>query len=94
MNALWVLLIAVAAYGVGYWVYAKTIDRRIIQPDEKRATPAKMYMDGVDFIPANRNVLFGYQLSPSPPWAPSWGRSSPSSGAHFSLGAEYRLAAK
>jgi len=62
MNALWVLLIAVAAYGVGYWVYAKTIDRRIIQPDEKRATPAKMYMDGVDFIPANRNVLFGYQF--------------------------------
>ena len=62
MNALWVLLIAAVAFGVGYWVYAKTIDRRVIQPDEKRATPAKMYMDGVDFIPANRNVLFGYQF--------------------------------
>ncbi len=62
MNALWVLLIAAVAFGVGYWVYAKTIDRRVIQPDAKRATPAKMYMDGVDFIPANRNVLFGYQF--------------------------------
>ncbi len=62
MNALWVLLIAALAFGVGYWVYAKTIDRRVIQPDDKRATPAKMYMDGVDFIPANRNVLFGYQF--------------------------------
>ena len=27
-----------------------------------KATPAKMYMDGVDFTPANRNVLFGYQF--------------------------------
>ncbi len=62
MNGILVLLIAAVAYAVGYWVYAKTIDRRVIQPDEKRATPAKMYMDGVDFIPANRNVLFGYQF--------------------------------
>jgi carbon starvation protein len=62
MNAWFVLLFGVAAIIVGYWVYAKTIDRRIVQPDDKRATPAKMYMDGVDFIPANRNVLFGYQF--------------------------------
>ncbi|MBC7226839.1 MAG: carbon starvation protein A [Thermoflexales bacterium] len=62
MNALVVLLLAAIGLGVGYGVYAKTIDRKVIQPDPNKATPAKMYMDGVDFIPANRNVLFGYQF--------------------------------
>ena len=30
-----------------------------MQPNENKATPAKMYMDGVGFSPANRIVLFG-----------------------------------
>jgi len=62
MNALAVLLISVLALVAGYWLYARSIDRSVVQPDPKKATPAKMYMDGVDFTPANRNVLFGYQF--------------------------------
>ncbi len=62
MNAIWVLVLSALGIALGYGVYAKSIDRRIIQPDDAKATPAKMYMDGVDFIPANRNVLFGYQF--------------------------------
>jgi carbon starvation protein len=62
MNSLIALVIGVATIGVGYFVYAKYINTHIIQPDEKKATPAKMFMDGVDFTPANRNVLFGYQF--------------------------------
>lgn len=62
MNAVLILIIGAIAIAVGYGVYAKSIDRRVIQPDEKKATPAKMFMDGVDFIPANRHVLFGYQF--------------------------------
>ncbi len=62
MNAILTLVLAAAAIGIGYGVYAKRIDRRIIQPDNSKTTPAKMYMDGVDFTPANRNVLFGYQF--------------------------------
>lgn len=57
-----VILIAIVVVLLGYGWYARTIDRKIIQPDPKKATPAKMYMDGVDFIPASRNVLFGYQF--------------------------------
>jgi carbon starvation protein len=57
-----ILIIGIAAIALGYGLYARTINRDIIQPDEKKATPAKMYMDGVDFTPANRNVLFGYQF--------------------------------
>jgi carbon starvation protein len=57
-----ILVIGFAVIAVGYFWYARTIDRNVIQPDDKKATPAKMYMDGVDFTPANRNVLFGYQF--------------------------------
>ena len=62
MNALVILLFGAVVIGVGYFLYARTINKNIIQPDEKKATPARMYMDGVDFTPANRNVLFGYQF--------------------------------
>jgi carbon starvation protein len=62
MNAVLTLILGFAGIAIGYGIYAKTIDKNIIQPDEKKTTPAKMYMDGVDFTPANRNVLFGYQF--------------------------------
>jgi carbon starvation protein len=57
-----ILIIGIVAIALGYGWYARTINRNVIQPDDKKATPAKMYMDGVDFTPANRNVLFGYQF--------------------------------
>lgn len=62
MNSIVALLIGAVAIGVGYFVYARSINTSIIKPDDKKATPAKMFMDGVDFTPANRNVLFGYQF--------------------------------
>src|SRR5512137_59709 len=62
MNSIVALLIGVIAIGAGYFVYARTINTNVIRPDAKKATPAKMFMDGVDFTPANRNVLFGYQF--------------------------------
>jgi carbon starvation protein len=62
MNAVITLILGFVGIAVGYGVYAKTINKNIVKPDEKKATPAKMYMDGVDFTPANRNVLFGYQF--------------------------------
>ena len=62
MNTITVLIISLIGIGVGYFLYAKSIDRSIIKPDDSKTTPAKMFMDGVDFTPANRNVLFGYQF--------------------------------
>ncbi len=62
MNSVFALLIGGVMIALGYGWYARTINAKVIQPDDKKATPAKMYMDGVDFSPANRNVLFGYQF--------------------------------
>jgi carbon starvation protein len=62
MNTLWVVVIAVVVIYAAYNYYAKKIDRNVIQADAKKATPAKMYMDGVDFMPTGRNVLYGYHF--------------------------------
>ncbi len=62
MYAIFVILGALAvAYG-GYRWYAGYVDREVIQADPNKVTPAKMYMDGVDFMPTSKYVLFGYQF--------------------------------
>ncbi len=54
LSIIWVVLV--------YRVYGRYVDRKIVQSDPKKATPAVMYMDGVEFMPANKNVLFGFQF--------------------------------
>jgi carbon starvation protein len=63
MNSLWVLIWWVVIVVLGYWVYARHVAKNIFGVDPNRATPAKMYMDGVDFMPAQKNVLYGFQLN-------------------------------
>lgn len=60
--ALGSLVFTIIVVILGYKYYAKRVDRDIIQADPNRATPAKMYNDGVDFMPASGSVLFGYQF--------------------------------
>jgi len=62
MNTLWIVVIAAIVIYLAYNFYARRIDRDIIKADPKKATPAKMYMDGVDFMPTSRNVLYGYHF--------------------------------
>ena len=73
MNSFFVLIVGALLIGVGYFVYARRIDQGIVKPDPSKATPAKMYMDGVDFTPASRNVLFGYQFKSVAALAPLTG---------------------
>jgi len=54
MGIVWIFLV--------YRLYARYVDRKIVMSDNKKATPAVMYMDGVEFMPANKNVLFGFQF--------------------------------
>lgn len=73
MNSLIVLLLTAVGIGVGYLIYARRIDQDIVQPNPDKATPARMYMDGVDFTPASKNVLFGYQFKSVAALAPLTG---------------------
>src|ERR671916_175514 len=62
MNSLWVVVIGVVVIYLAYNFYARRIDRVVIEADPKRATPATMYMDGGDFMPTSRFVLYGYHF--------------------------------
>src|SRR5438094_713584 len=46
---LWVVA-TIALYAVAYWGYGKCIDRNVWRSDAKKATPAHMYMDGVEYF--------------------------------------------
>ena len=62
MNTLFIVAIGAVVIYLAYNFYARRIDRNVIQASASRATPAKLYMDGVDFMPASRNVLYGYHF--------------------------------
>jgi carbon starvation protein len=62
MNALVALIGTMIIVVLGYRFYASRINATVVQADPKRATPATMYNDGVDFMPASGSVLFGYQF--------------------------------
>ncbi len=62
MNAPVIAVLGAVMIWLGYTGYARRIDQTVIQPDAKKATPARMYMDGVDFMPTSRNVLYGYHF--------------------------------
>src|SRR3989442_12907650 len=61
-NTLVAIIIGALTIYVGYNFYARRIDREVIGSSPTRATPARMYMDGVDFVPTSRNVLYGYHF--------------------------------
>ncbi len=56
------IVVAIVAVWLGYKFYASSMDRSVLQADPAKATPAKLYNDGVDFMPASASVLFGYQF--------------------------------
>lgn len=62
MYSLVALLISIAWVIIVYRTYGRYVDRKLVQSDPNKTTPAVMYMDGVEFMPANRNVLFGFQF--------------------------------
>jgi carbon starvation protein len=62
VNTLFAVIIGALTVYFGYNHYAKRIDRDVIEADPKKVTPARMYMDGVDFVPTSRNVLYGYHF--------------------------------
>lgn len=62
MNTFWIVVIGAVAIYLAYNFYARRVDRNVIRADAKKATPARMYMDGVDFMPTSRNVLYGYHF--------------------------------
>ncbi|WP_455232473.1 carbon starvation CstA family protein [Geopseudomonas aromaticivorans] len=63
INALWIVVAAVAIYLVAYRYYSLFIATKVMQLDPLRATPAVLNNDGLDFVPTNKHVLFGHHFA-------------------------------
>ncbi|WP_297844581.1 carbon starvation CstA family protein, partial [Pseudomonas sp.] len=63
VNALWIVVAAVAIYLVAYRYYSKFIATRVMQLDPSRATPAVLNNDGLDYVPTNKHILFGHHFA-------------------------------
>ncbi len=63
INAVWLVICAVCIYAIGYRFYGRFIAYRVLELDDKRATPAERLEDGRDFVPTNKWVLFGHHFA-------------------------------
>ncbi len=63
MNALVLMLVALAVLTVGYRFYGAFIAARILALDDSRPTPAAARPDGRDFVATPRWVLFGHHFA-------------------------------
>lgn len=63
INALWIVVAAIAIYLIGYRYYGRFIATQVMQLDGTRATPAVRLNDGLDFVPTNKHVLFGHHFA-------------------------------
>ncbi|MFH1241924.1 MAG: carbon starvation CstA family protein [Pseudomonadota bacterium] len=62
MNSLFALILSIVWAIIIYRTYGRHVDRKLVKSDPNKTTPATMYMDGVDFMPTSKNVLFGFQF--------------------------------
>ncbi len=58
-----VIIAAFLLYFLMFNFYGKRIERNVVRADEKRETPAHRLYDGVDYVPANKFVLFGHHFA-------------------------------
>ncbi|WP_287831850.1 carbon starvation CstA family protein, partial [Idiomarina sp.] len=63
MNAIFVMLLGLAAMFLGYVFYSKFVAEKIYKLDPNFKTPAHEFEDGVDFVPTNKYVLWGHHFT-------------------------------
>ncbi|MCW1972541.1 UNVERIFIED_ORG: carbon starvation protein [Pantoea agglomerans] len=63
VNAVWLVIAAVACYSIAYRFYSLFIARNIFELDDRRLTPAERLSDGLDYVPTNKWVLFGHHFA-------------------------------
>ncbi len=63
INAMWLIVAAVCVYLIGYRFYSRFIALRVMELDDRRATPAERLDDGRDFVPTNKWVLLGHHFA-------------------------------
>ncbi len=57
------IVIAIIIYLVFYFTHGKYLEKHVVKASPTRETPAHKYFDGVDYIPANKAVLYGHHFA-------------------------------
>ncbi|MEK1929675.1 MAG: carbon starvation CstA family protein [Pararhizobium sp.] len=63
INAVWLVITAVCVYLIAYRFYSLFIADQVLKLDPARVTPAVRRNDGLDYVPTDRNVLFGHHFA-------------------------------
>jgi carbon starvation protein CstA len=63
INAIWIVAAAGCVYLIAYRFYSKFIAEKVLGLDATRQTPAHKFNDGLDYVPTNKNVLFGHHFA-------------------------------
>src|SRR5687768_10200116 len=63
INAIWLVVAAIASYAIAYRFYARFIVRKVLKVDDSRATPAERLDNGIDYQPTDRRILVGHHFA-------------------------------
>ncbi|MCL0073239.1 carbon starvation protein A [Dehalococcoidia bacterium] len=63
MSAIWLLVVAIAAFVVGYTFYGSYVIKKLGGADPTAKTPAHAMRDEVDYVPAPGPVLMGHHFA-------------------------------
>jgi carbon starvation protein len=63
VNSGYILIAALCTYAIGYRFYSKWIAARVLELNDRRATPCEVRDDGRDFVKTNRWIVFGHHFA-------------------------------
>ncbi len=63
MNTIIIAFILIVWLILGYKIYGSFIEKKVVQADQSRVTPAQELRDGIDYSPAKKPLLFGHHFS-------------------------------
>lgn len=63
MNSLILAVIMFAGYIIAYHTYGRFLAKKIFRVDPQALCPSEAFRDDVDFVPTDRNILFGHHFT-------------------------------
>jgi len=57
------IVLALIIYAIFYFTHGKYLEKKVVKADPRRETPAHKFYDGVDYVPANKAVLYGHHFA-------------------------------
>ena len=58
-----IVVVGAVIYMGFYFTYGRGLQKHVVKADSKRKTPSVKLTDGVDYVPANKYMLFGHHFA-------------------------------